>query len=614
MSSEPDGVALRLGANWNPAGSCRFLVWAPKAERVEVHVVHPGDRLLATEPIGGGYHALTADEVGPGTRYFYRLDGRAERPDPASRFQPDGVHGPSQVVDQRFAWTDQCWVGLPLADYILYELHVGTFTEEGTFDAAIGRLDELVDLGVTAIEIMPVAQFPGARNWGYDGVYLFAVQASYGGPEGLKRLVDACHQRGLAVCLDAVYNHLGPEGNYLAEFGHYFTGRYRTPWGDALNFDGRWSDDVRRYFCENIAFWVREFHIDMLRLDAVHAIFDNSARQFLGEVADAAHLEGARLGRRVYVAAETTKNDTRYVLPAELGGYGHDALWNFDFHYAIHALLTGERNGRYADFGRLADVAKAYREGFVLTGQYSHDRGRRHGVSSLAIPASQFVVYNQNHDQVGNRLASERQATLVSFDELKLAAGLLLLSPYLPLLFMGEEYGETAPFPYFVSHCDSALCRAVREGRQREFAAYNWRGQIPDPAAEATFRLAKLDRGLRREPRHRELWDLYRELIRLRKTIPALARLNKEQMEVGTDETHDSLYCRRWHEGSEVCAIFHFGRQPAAVTVPLPQGGWRVAIRSSGSGGDRVIESDGRIEWNMPARAFCLLERTATSS
>lgn len=345
------GLERRLGATYLGGRRCRFLVWAPRAERVEVHLIGPRERFVPMAPLERGYHYASVDAVEPGDLYLYRLDGGTERPDPASYYQPHGVHGPSQVVDlSSFVWEDRHWFGLPLQDYIIYELHVGTFTPEGTFDAIIPRLDELKDLGVTAVEIMPVAQFPGSRNWGYDGVYPFAVQDSYGGPEGLKRLVNACHVRGLVVIMDVVYNHLGPEGNYLADFGPYFTDIYRTPWGAAINFDGAGSDEVRRFFIENAIYWITEFHVDALRLDAIHGIRDFSARTFLEELGMSVHDEGERLNRRLYVIAESNFNNARVDLPRYLGGYELDAQWNDDFHHSLHTLLTGEQSGYYEDF------------------------------------------------------------------------------------------------------------------------------------------------------------------------------------------------------------------------------------------------------------------------
>src|SRR6185503_2081252 len=408
-------------------------------------------------------------------------------------------------LDLRFDWQDQTWKGLPLPDYLIYELHVGTFTAEGTFDAAISYLDGLRELGITAIELMPVAQFPGNRNWGYDGVYPYAVQNSYGGPLALKRLVQACHERGLAAILDVVYNHLGREGNYLRELGHYFTDRYRTPWGDAVNFDGPHSDEVRRFFIENALYWITEFHFDALHLDAAHPIFEHSARPFLAELSEAVHRRGEELHRLVYLIPEISMNDVRLILPRQQGGCGCDAQWNDDFHHSLHTLLTGERTGYYQDFGRIEHLVKSLREGFVYTGQDSQYRQRRHGNSARAVPSRRFVICCQNHDQVGNRQLGERLSQLVSFEDLKLAAAVVLLSPCIPLLFMGEEYGETAPFLYFISHSDPDLIEAVRQGRRAEFAAFDWRGEVPDPQDEATFLSAKLRHELRESGQNKML-------------------------------------------------------------------------------------------------------------
>ncbi len=602
----------RLGATCLGQNRCRFLVWAPQCTGVAVEIIEPAPRHRPLDAIGDGYFLGVLEGVEPGAKYFYRLDGGPRRPDPASRLQPAGVHGPSQVVDLEFPWLDRGWPGLPIADYVLYELHVGAFSEEGTFDGVIPYLDGLKQLGVTAIELMPIAQFPGSRNWGYDGVYPFAAQNSYGGPDGLRRLVQACHCRGLAVALDVVYNHLGPEGNYLADFGPYFTDRYRTPWGEAINFDGHESDHVVRYFVENALSWVRDFHVDMLRLDAVHAIFDTSARPFLRELSEAVHGEAERLARRVYLFAESNKNDTLHVRAPEDGGYGLDGLWNEDFHHALQSLLTGEQAGYYRDFGTLGHLARAIRDGFALTGQYSHYRGRRQGVSSESVPATKFVVYCQNHDQVGNRLRSERLSQLIAFEELKLAASIVLLSPAIPLLFMGEEYGETAPFPYFIDHGDPALNDAVRRGRQSEFIRFQWHGEIPDPKDEATFRRARLNRELAEQPRHRELLDFYRRLLHLRKTVPALALVSKNHREIFWNEASQVLACRRWSAGSEVVAVFYFGRQPAEFTVPVPNGRWRQLLRSDETAQTSktvVLESHGELSLSLSARSVAVFQR-----
>jgi maltooligosyltrehalose trehalohydrolase len=558
-----------------------------------------------------------AEEAPPGALYLYRLDGNKERPDPASRFQPQGVHGPSQVIDRNvFPRENGEWTGLPLESYILYELHVGTFTTEGTFDAVIPRLDALKELGVTAVELMPVAQFPGSRNWGYDGVYPFAVQDSYGGPEGLKKLVSACHRREMAVVLDVVYNHLGPEGNYLGDFGPYFTDRYRTPWGAAINFDGPHSDEVRRYFIENALCWMTEYRVDALRLDAIHGIMDASAYPFLSELADTVRTLSERTGRKMYLIPESDLNDARVITSKEQGGYGHAAQWNDDFHHALHTLLTGEKSGYYADFGSLEHLARAYSEGFVYAGRYSRYRGRRHGNSSRHIAARQLVVFSQNHDQVGNRMHAERLARLVSFEALKLAAGTVLLSPFLPLLFMGEEYGETAPFLYFISHSDENLIEAVREGRKEEFAAFRWEGEIPDPQDEATYKSSRIDHRLGGEGRNKMLLEFYRELILLRKDHPVLSRLSKDDMEVTAYESEGVLFVRRWKGSGQAAAAFHFGDSPVSLPFPLPPGRWERLVDSSdrrwGGAGSEVpgsLQSHGSVALSLPPKSFVLFSR-----
>jgi maltooligosyltrehalose trehalohydrolase len=528
-----------------------------------------------------GYHTAIVDHIKPGSKYKYRLSKDQEFPDPVSRHQPDGVHGPSEVIDRDFEWHDEKWFGLPIENYIIYELHVGTFTPEGTFEAAIQHLDELVDLGITAVELMPVAQFPGKRNWGYDGVYPFAVQNSYGGPSGLKKFVDACHARGLAAILDVVYNHLGPEGNYLPQFAPYFTDRYKTPWGSALNFDDAYSDEVRHFFISNAVEWIRDYHFDSLRLDAVHAILDHSALNFLEELGDAVHSEGTFLNRRVYIIAESALNDARVIRPSDLGGYGLDAQWNDDFHHSLHTLLTRETGGYYVDFGHFQHMAQAFSEGFVYSGRYSVTRGRRHGNSSRGIPSVKFVVFAQNHDQIGNRMMGERLGDLVPYEALKLASSVVLLSPFVPLLFMGDEYGETAPFQYFVSHADQQLVEAVRRGRKEEFASFKWRGEPPDPQDESTFCRSKLNRSLKGDARHRKLLDFHKELIRLRKTVPALYHLSKDKMDVISLEEEQVLAVRRWNGDSEVLTIFNFNDHDGRPFRNIPGGIWRKRLDSS---------------------------------
>jgi maltooligosyltrehalose trehalohydrolase len=577
-----------------------------------MHLVSPEEQIFPLSKDNLGYHQAVIEGIVPGCRYYYRLDSEKEHPDPASRFQPHGVHGPSEVVASYFSREDQGWSGLPLEEYIIYELHVGIFTREGTFDAIIPYLDGLKELGVTAIELMPVAQFPGSRNWGYDGVYPFAVQDSYGGPEGLRRLVNACHLQGLAIILDVLYNHFGPEGNYLADFGPYFTQRYQTPWGAALNLDGPDSDEVRRFFIENAVYWLTEFHIDALRLDALHSILDTSSYPFIEELAVRFHEQAEKLNLRAYLIGESAANDARLVMAPESGGYGLDAQWNDDFHHALHVLLTDEQNGYYQDFGGLEHLVKALKEGFVYSGQYSQYRQRRHGVTSKNIPASSFVVFAQNHDQVGNRLKSERLSQLIPFEELKLAAGVVLLSPFIPLLFMGEEYGEEAPFAYFVNHSEPALIEAVRRGRRDEFALFEWSGEIPDPQDETTFMSAKLDHSLGGQGWHHTLFDFYKELIQLRKDTPALARLNKNTMAVRGFEDK-LLVVNRWSDGNEVVLVFNLSQDQSSATIPMSAGRWFKRLDSAekrwqgeGSAIPEQLDTNGQVSLNLNPWTFAL--------
>jgi maltooligosyltrehalose trehalohydrolase len=467
-----------------------------------------------------------------------------------------------------FVWTDGGWPGRSLSSFVIYELHVGTFTRDGTFEGVVDALGELASLGVTAVEVMPVGQFPGARNWGYDGVFPFAAQNTYGGPAGLARLVDACHAAGLAFVLDVVDNHFGPEGATALEFGPYTTDRYRTPWGDAVNVDGAGGDEVRRFFIENALQWFEDFHVDALRLDAIHGIVDVSPRPFLAELAEEAHALSERLGRPLHLIAESDLGNPAVIRAAATGGLGLDAQWADDVHHSIHALLTGERHGYYRDFGTTEHLVRALRDGYTYTGQYSEFRQRRHGAPTDGIPGERFVACIQNHDQVGNRPRGERLSELVDFESLKLAAGLLLLSPFVPLLFMGEEYGETAPFLYFVDHGDPKLVEAVRRGRRAE---YEWLGDVPDPADPDTFERSKLHRELRSQGRYGQLQAFYRELLRLRREIPALA-LCRERSDVSVaDEQPTLLRLTRRSEVDEVLATFNLGDDVCEELVPGPE-------------------------------------------
>ena len=576
------GWSLKLGATVLDAAHVRFAVWAPRAETVEVRLLLTGgrDRVLPLRR-SGEFFAADCEGAGSGSDYFLRLNGRRDLPDPLSRYQPHGIHGPSRVIDPAaFGWRDHGWRGLPLEDYVIYELHVGLFSPEGTFDGATCRLDYLQEeLGVTAIELMPVAQFPGSRSWGYDGVHPYAPQNSYGGPEGLKRLVDACHRRGMAVVLDVVYNHLGPEGNYLAEFGPYFSERYRTPWGEAINYDWRGADEVRRYFIDNALYWITEYHLDCLRLDAVHGIFDNSARHILQDLASAVHEQASVLGRAVNVIAESDLNDVRLIDPPSRCGFGLDAQWNDDWHHSLHSTLTAERQGYYADFRGLAHLAHAINHGFVYEGQRSAFRGRRFGSSSRGHSPCKLIAFAQNHDQVGNRAEGERLSALVPFEALKLAAGLVLLGPNVPLLFMGEEYGETNPFLFFTSFLDEALGEAVREGRLAEFARFGWE-RVPDPQMPETYERSRPDWSRRLEGDHAKLLALYRRLIELRRRTPALAgcRGNVE----ATAMPEERLLMIDRARGEERCLILaSFDDSPTTPHLPLPRGVWRCLLDTS---------------------------------
>lgn len=606
-----------IGAILRGDGSWHFSVWAPKRESVSLHVLGDNEQVVRMEKGDSGYHHATASNVATGDRYLYRVDGVHERPDPASRFQPEGVHGPSQLVDLgTFQWSDSNWKGRPLGSSIFYELHVGTYTREGTFEAIIEHLPELVDLGVTTIELMPVAQFPGSRNWGYDGVYLFAPQNSYGGPYALQRLVDAAHAHGLAMALDVVYNHLGPEGNYLAEYGPYFTEKYRTPWGKALNFDDAQSDSVRHFFIENALYWMKEFHFDALRLDAIHGIFDFSARHILKELQDEVRALATRLGREIHLIAESDLNDARILLPHEKGGYDLPAQWSDDFHHSLHTLLTKEQTGYYRDFGSVHHLATVIKDGWCYGGQYSKYRQRRHGNSASGIAKSHFVVCSQNHDQVGNRALGERLSQLVSFEGQKLAAGVTLLSPFVPLLFMGEEYGETSPFLYFTSHGDKELIEAVRRGRREEFASFGWKHETPDPQALATFEASVLKHELEEQEPHRTLRTFYKKLIELRNVChldPA------SSVETRPDEDHECLRLLWTSDSSELAALFFFGRTELETEGTLPPGRWLIKLGSAESKwlgpGKKLREG---VELNSTSRimlspqSFLFLERAAT--
>jgi maltooligosyltrehalose trehalohydrolase len=541
-----------------------FTVWAPNARKVSVK---SGD---STFPMRGpserGWWSVSVEQAGPGTDYGFVLDDDAKAwPDPRSQWQPNGVHGLSRVYDQStFAWSDGGWQAPPLGQAVIYELHIGTFTPEGTFDAAIKRLDYLVELGITHVELMPVAAFPGGQGWGYDGASLFAVTDLYGGPDGLKRLVDAFHARGLAVLLDVVYNHFGPVGNYSGKFGPYITERHRTPWGGAINFEDWGSDEVRRFFCDNALMWMRDYHIDGLRLDAVHEYFDRSAIHFMEQLSSEVSELSKELGRRLVLIAESDLNDPRIVKVREAGGYGMDAQWSDDFHHALFTVLQNEREkGYYVDFGTMAKLAKSLTDTFVQDGTtYSQYRGRSHGRPANDLSPQQFVGFIQDHDQVGNRAVGDRVVEVVGMDRAKVAAGIVLTAPFIPMLFQGEEYAASTPFQYFADHEDAEMAKAVKEGRQGEFAAFGWKPEdIPDPEKVETFQRSKLNWNEIHEGRHEEMLEWYRRLITLRRDSPSLNDGTPRQTKASFDED------KRWlvMERGDMTVMCNLGISPVEL-------------------------------------------------
>ena len=608
-----------LGAHYSGSDKCRFRVWTPNVQNISTIITTQGNREIPLVLQENGYWQAQAENVQPGSRYFFRLNNSTERSDPASNYQPEGVFGPSEVIDhESFEWTDDNWHGIPLSSMIMYEIHTGTFTPEGTFEAITSRLDDLIELGVNAIELMPVTQFPGERNWGYDGVFPFAVQNSYGGPEKLKYLVNICHQKNIAVILDVVYNHLGPEGNFLPEFGPYFTEKYETPWGKAINFDDEHSDQVRHYFISNAIYWFELYHIDALRLDALHAVFDMSAKHFVRELAEKVADFSSSKGRKFYLIGESDLNDVRLIKPMEKDGYGLDAQWCDDFHHSLHALLTHEEGGYYDDFGQINHLVKAFREGFVYSWQYSKYRKRKHGSSSRDVPAGKFVVFSQNHDQVGNRMTGERLPELVSFEKLKLAAGIVLFSPYIPMLFMGQEYGEDAPFLYFVSHNDPSLVSAVREGRKSQFDTSESQARIPDPQAIETFLDSKIKWEDRNCDRHKILLEFYTELIRMRKEIPALYTLNNKNLQIHVIAKKRLLILHRRHYKSHVICFVNFEHEECNFTPDMPEGIWSRLIDSSeekwaGKSTTLPVVIEKTESMTIGARSFATYQLTSSS-
>ncbi|MHA6247762.1 malto-oligosyltrehalose trehalohydrolase [Pontibacter sp. CAU 1760] len=560
----------KAGSAYKGNGKCLFTVWAPEKESMLLHIVHPTDSVMEMTCDEEGYFTAELEGIAPGTRYYYMPDGKDDFPDPASFFQPEGVHGPSEVVDHAsYDWQDHGWKNLPMQELVLYELHVGTFTPEGTFEAIIPKLADLAETGINAIELMPIAQFPGERNWGYDGVFPYAVQNTYGGPTGLKKLVDACHAQGIAIYLDVVYNHIGPEGNYFGKFGSYFTECYTTPWGDAINFDGPYSDGVREYFSNNPLYWLEHFHLDGLRLDAIHTIYDNNAVHFWELVYDKLQNATEEAGKPFHMIAESDLNDPKVIRNPETGGYGFQAQWLDDFHHALYVVLDREGKKFYEDFGKMEQLCKAYTDGFVHSGEYVKFRKKSFGRSSAHVPGFQFVNFIQNHDQVGNRVQGERLSLLINFERLKLAAASVLLAPYIPMLFMGEEYGERTPFKYFVSHSDKELIEAVQEGRKSEFADFHFEGKVPDPQAPETFEESKLQWHRRQEGQHKQLLEWHKELIRLRKNSAALQNFDKASVRAEHIGQDGLVLHRQSDNGSQhYLCCFNFSEKAIKVGVP----------------------------------------------
>lgn len=582
----PTHSPINLAHGFQPTGDGgAWNVWAPRASCVDL-VLLEGDATtrVPMQAVGSGWFQHTAEKVPAGQRYVFLLDGERQRPDPASQWQPDGVHAASAVWRPADFGPDEAkWRGKRLEELVIYELHVGTFTPEGTFDAIIPRLSALRSLGITAIELMPLGQFPGRHGWGYDGTYWFATQQSYGGPDGLQRLVEACHSQGLAVILDVIYNHLGPEGNYLHDFGPYFTEKHVTPWGAAINYDDIGCEGARSLVLDNVRYWIRNFGIDGLRLDAIHAICDDSQPHILADIKRVAAEEQVRLGREVYVIAESNLNDVHLLDSPEKGGYGLDAQWSDDFHHCVHTLLTGESDGYYVDFtDPQPQLVKALNDFFVYDGIHSPFRGALCGKPVGDHGGQRFVVSIQTHDQVGNRARGERLSALVSPAQQRMAACLLLLAPNVPMLFMGEEYGERNPFPFFCDFGDPALQEAVRKGRREEFADFAWSDDVPDPLDESTFQAARLTWDWPEGTLHAGLRRLYGDLLQLRRTQPALRDFRHRAARLMTsDEGPTLLELTRGEPDNGLLCIFNLGDQ--AAKMPAETNSRNLLLRSEDS-------------------------------
>jgi maltooligosyltrehalose trehalohydrolase len=586
----------------------RFGLWAPRVSSVSLNW---RDQVLPMEgPNKRGWWMLTVPDAVCGDEYSFQInDDPTPYPDPRSMRQRHGVHGPSELYSHaNFVWRDQLWRGSPKSGSVIYELHIGTFTEGGTFDAAICRLDYLADLGVTHVELMPVAAFAGDRGWGYDGVALFATQEAYGGPDGFKRFVDAAHARGLSVILDVVYNHFGPVGNYTSQFGPYVTDKHKTPWGDAVNLDGPGSDEVRRFFCDNAIMWLRDYHCDGLRFDAVHAFIDSSATHFMEQLSAEVERLGATLGKEFYLIAESDLNDPRVIRPREAQGYGMDSQWSDDFHHALFTLIYTKEPGRgyYEDFGTIDDLHKALKHSYVYDGQYSHYRHKRHGRMAEGLSAHHFVHFDQNHDQVGNRALGERLEHLVGMDAAKVAIGLVLMAPYVPMLFMGEEFAASTPFLYFADHEDEETRKLVAEGRKREFAAFFGGDEVPNPEDPETCRRSKLHWAELTEGKHAEMLSWTKALISLRRRTICLNDGSMQRLGISTDSERLTLVMQREEarivlnlgeqafpfsllEGEELCLVSREGVETKDGWLSLPGMSMAVLMSTEEQTEDRAV-------------------------
>lgn len=603
------------GADRLENGDLSFRVWAPRLKKVTLKLFTNPPKVYPMEKGEEDIFSIIVPNVPLDVDYVYILDEGHERPDPASRFQPYGVHGPSRLIDpKQFVWSDQAWKGVDLKDLLIYEIHIGTFTPEGTFDAVIDKLPYLLELGVNAIELMPIAEFAGERNWGYDGVCLYAPSSAYGGPLALKRLVDACHRSGLAVVLDVVYNHLGPEGNYLIEYAPFFTHRHTTPWGDAINFDDADSDGVRRYFIDNALYWLTEYHIDALRMDAVDQIFDMGFQHLFHEISAAFKKQAEDLGRKAWLIAETSANDARLMNPVQEGGFGIDAQWNDEFHHALHMVLVKKGYGYLADYGKMADLRKAIVEGYVYDGKRrSNYRKKRFGSSSLHHSGERFAIAIQNHDQVANTYHGKRIASLLTFEQQKLAATIFLCAPNLPILFMGQEFAEEAPFYYFTSHSEPALIEAVREGRKKELSYHQ--EEFYDPQEREIFEKSKIRWSTIQNSPHKEMLLFYRDLIALRKNNPCLNNCRKDLVQVNVSEQPAwMIFERSDPAGLRVLIIANFSDQTLTLPILFPEGKWSLALWSGDAkyGGlpgreppVKEVQADGKATIDLSLYPWC---------